>query len=363
MNKKNPFNPTFGDVPKIYLGKDQPKELASLIQQSDFARSFFITGVRGSGKTAFMTEVEQLLKKQSNCYCIDLINDSSLLSSFVNRLKELTNNKLRNAFKKVKGISAAGMQISFDQQDDPSNEIVNHVMKLMKVIKDQQKFVVVAIDEVTNDPVIHKFAQIFNELKRQDMPIFILMNGLPGLILDVKNEEKLTFLLRSEQRVMKPLQASDTAITYRKIFECSPVVASKMAQMVQGYSYAFQLLGYLTFQECQRTNTTVSLELLKHIEPDFLTLLFDNAYTKIFDELSSNDQKYLVSIFGNKRLSEVAKEMGQSLSYVSQYRRRAISRHLVTPATYGKVKYTLPFFRKFIQETQNPDSMYYQFID
>ena len=190
-----------------------------------------------------MTEVEQLLKKQSNCYCIDLINDSSLLPSFVNRLKELTNNKLTNAFKKVKGISAAGMQISFERQDDPSNEIANHVMKLMKVIKDQQKFVVVAIDEVTNDPVIHKFVQIFNELKRQDMPFFILMTGLPGLILDVKNEEKLTFLLRSEQRVMKPLHGRDTAITDRKIFECSPVVASKMAQMVQGYSYAFQLLG------------------------------------------------------------------------------------------------------------------------
>ena len=35
-NKKSPFNPTFGNVPKIYLGKDQPEELASLIQQSDF---------------------------------------------------------------------------------------------------------------------------------------------------------------------------------------------------------------------------------------------------------------------------------------------------------------------------------------
>ena len=100
MNKKNPFNPTFGDVPKIYLGKDRSEELANLIQNSDFARSFFITGVRGSGKTAFMTEVEQLLKKQTRCYCINLINDSSLLTSLVNRLEEFTNSKLSSALKK-----------------------------------------------------------------------------------------------------------------------------------------------------------------------------------------------------------------------------------------------------------------------
>lgn len=38
---KNPFNPTFGDVPALFLDKEQQvTKLVSLIQQSDFARSF-----------------------------------------------------------------------------------------------------------------------------------------------------------------------------------------------------------------------------------------------------------------------------------------------------------------------------------
>lgn len=47
----NPFNPTFGDVPKILIDND-PKttDIYKLVQQSPFARSFFITGVRGSEK-------------------------------------------------------------------------------------------------------------------------------------------------------------------------------------------------------------------------------------------------------------------------------------------------------------------------
>lgn len=61
---QNPFNPTFGDVPKIYLDTgNQAESLAALIKNSEFARSFFITGVRGSGKTTFMTQVETLLSQ------------------------------------------------------------------------------------------------------------------------------------------------------------------------------------------------------------------------------------------------------------------------------------------------------------
>ena len=358
----NPFNPTFGDVPQIYLGRNPPEELAELISTSKFARSFFITGVRGSGKTAFMTEVEHLLKQDSHCHCIDLINDQSLLTSFVNRLEEIGTSKFAKVFNKAKDISASGGGITFTDPSDQSNEIANHVMKLMQIIKDQHHYVVVAIDEVTNDKMIRQFAQVFNALKRQGMPIFILMTGLPGLILDVQNEDKLTFLLRSEQRVMTPLQASNIAITYRQIFNCDPAVASKMAQMVSGYSYAFQLLGYLVYQQF-RQDQVVTMALLDQIKADYLALLFDNAYLKTFEELSENDQRYLVAIHGNKRLSEVAEVMGQNLSYVSQYRRRAISRHLVVPASYGRVKYVLPYFGDFIAATQNPDSMYYMYLE
>ena len=43
--------------PKIFLDTDtRINDLISKIKTSDFARSFFITGVRGSGKTVFLTQ-------------------------------------------------------------------------------------------------------------------------------------------------------------------------------------------------------------------------------------------------------------------------------------------------------------------
>ncbi|MBN2918198.1 hypothetical protein [Ligilactobacillus salivarius] len=51
MIKINPFNPTFGDIPELFLqAENNPQDVANLIRESKFSRSFFITGVRGSEK-------------------------------------------------------------------------------------------------------------------------------------------------------------------------------------------------------------------------------------------------------------------------------------------------------------------------
>lgn len=91
--------------------------------------------------------------------------------------------------------------------------------------------------------------------------------------------------------------------------------------------------------------------------------LFDESYNKIFADLSEMDQKYLIAVLGNKALKDVAKRLEVNSSYASQYRRRAIARHLVQPASYGHVQYVLPFFNEFVQSTQDPNSIYFYDIE
>ncbi|EFB63609.1 hypothetical protein HMPREF9209_1422 [Lactobacillus gasseri 224-1] len=50
----NPFNPTFGDVPKIFLDTDtRINDLISKIKTSDFARSFLLLALEVQGKLFF----------------------------------------------------------------------------------------------------------------------------------------------------------------------------------------------------------------------------------------------------------------------------------------------------------------------
>ena len=92
----------------------------------------------------------------------------------------------------------------------------------------------------------------------------------------------------------------------------------------------------------------------------FLKLqLFDNAYQKIFIDLSEWDRKYLLAVKENKRLQDAIKILGKDKVFVAHYRRRASECKLVIPAGYVLVQYTLSYFDEYLKQTEDPDSAYY----
>ncbi len=351
----NPFNPTFGDVPQIFLDTDSRiNDLIKTIKNSSFARSFFITGVRGSGKTVFLNAVGQTLDKDKSCIRINLLNNDNLVESFTKKLLHATTSNLKKVVKSVSSISVKGLNIDLSsdslEYDEALKEMLIHLKK-------QNKYVVVTIDEISNSEAVRKFAQVSNELKGEKLPLFVLMTGLPDLVLNLQTEKNLTFLLRSEKIHTLPLKPADVIASYQKIFKCSLELANKMAQMVGGYAYGFQLLGFLLFNEVNvKVPTFADLE---NITLQYKLQLFDNAYQKIFDDLSENDRKYLLFVKDGGKLEEIVQKWGKSRVYVAQYRRRAIERDLVKPVGHGIVNFTLPYFADYLNQVQDPNSVYY----
>ncbi|WP_040468664.1 ATP-binding protein [Limosilactobacillus gastricus] len=357
---KNPFNPTFGDVPRLFLekdGRESAEGLAYIIAQSDFSRSFFITGVRGSGKTVFMTRVSEVLAQNEDFVCIDLLNRENILANLVNQLYHEVKSKIAKALDSIESISISNFSIT-KHQDEMVVEVA--LDRLMTEIQKANKKVLITIDEVNDSPEIQNFAQIYSSLKRKKYPIFVLMTGLPDLVLDLQNNTKLTYLLRSEKIEMEPLDNLSVLKNYQQVFQADQVVLSKMAQMVKGYSYGFQLLGYLAYQYLENNgNGTLSFADLEEINRDYQLYLFENAYQKIFEGLSKVDIQYLIAVKDHTKLEDVCQILGKDKVFVSQYRRRAISRKLIIPAGRGYVDYVLPYFGEFINQIQNPDSIFY----
>lgn len=355
--KKNPFNPTFGNVPSIFLDKD--KQIAHLIdeiKESDFARSYFITGVRGSGKTSFLSKISSTLAEDKKCILIDLINEEDIVTNFTQKLYRKTVDIIPEILSHLSKISIGGL--TFEKKENLSS-IELTLEELMENIKKKQKYVVITIDEVTNTPNIWKFAKIFDSLKRKEYPIFVLMTGLPDIVLDIQKNDTLTFLLRSDKIEMMPLTNQDVVFSYLKEFNENYEVADKMADLTKGYSYAFQLQGSLYFNYLKHENVEPSLETLEKIYNSYKGLLFENAYQKIFVDLSDKDREYLLAINQSPIFKDTVAIMNKSATYVSQYRRRMLERHLIEPIGHGKVAFTLPLFSEYLTETQNEDSKFY----
>lgn len=356
MNK-NPFNPTFGDVPKLFLKSSSDNEFDNIIQmiiKSDFARSIFITGVRGVGKTSLMMRVSEELSRRDDFYIVDLINREGILGSLLRLLGSQVNSKLQQTLKSINSISIGGISVSRDIES-PNTDIL--LDELMQGIKKENKKVLITIDEVTNNKPIRDLVQMFNAFKRKKYPVYLLMTGLPDLVLNLQNDEKLTFLLRSDKIVVSPLQKLDIFNTYQKVFSCKQEVATRMTNMTKGYSYAFQLLGYLLFK--QQDGKVPDMKSVEKVANEYKNTLYNNAYQKIFSEISTMDQQYLYAVCGNHKLDEIAKIMGKSNVFVAQYRRRAIERNLVVPAKMGYVTFTLPFFEDYLQATKDVNSIFY----
>lgn len=360
---QNPFNPTFGDVPQIYLdNNNRAQQLATDIQQSNYARSILITGVRGSGKTTLLTKTEELLQQDSHCKIIDLISNDRISNDFLSNLQLITQTKFEKLFSQL-GINIHDFNIhgvKFDINTVYDHQGPQAASLMMQKIKQQGNYIVVVIDEVTNNKALHEFAQIFNELKRHHYPIHVLMTGLPDIVLNIQRSDHLTFLLRSQKEYTHDLNNADIYNAYLQVFELSDMMIQRMVSLVHGYSYGFQLLGDLAYKASIAKNKPLTPGLLNEVSQAYKRYLFSNAYSKIFSDLSPLDKQYLTLAGQHYSRSEIAQTLNKDPNTISQYRQRALDQKLVIPESRGYVTYTLPFFNQYIQSVQNPESMYYE---
>lgn len=121
--------------------------------------------------------------------------------------------------------------------------------------------------------------------------------------------------------------------------------------MTKGYSYAFQLLGYLVWKQAQASGA-INQDLLTKVKPEYLVELGQNVYSKIFDSLSKQDRKFLYAMAANKQtkvlIGDIRRRLHKPSNYVANYRRRLLDDQVIQAAGYGEVAFTLPYFREYV---------------
>ena len=225
----------------------------------------------------------------------------------------------------------------------PISDIEIALEKMLDTVQKAGKKVLLAIDEVTNTKEMKIFASSYQIFIRQNYPVFILMTGLFENIRSLQNEDTLTFLYRTPRIELKPLSINAMQIRYKNILNISDESAHEMAIFTKGYPYAFQVLGYLSW------NNTPDLETIKY---DFDSIMEENVYEKIWSGLSHGDKKILkaIALNGGKMATKdiIAKTSNTSSSY-SAYRNRLSKSGIIDTSEYGYAKLTLPRFDVFIK--------------
>lgn len=337
----NPFTLTFGKNPleSVERPVQNNEILDAFTSETINQQMFIITGVRGSGKTVMMSNICQELNKRPDWIVLELNPATDLLQAILSKL--YSNHLVSKLIKSSKiDLSFFGFGVSIDgatQITDSETAIVT----ILKKIQKEGKRVLFCIDEMSNNEYMKIFAGSFQIFVRQELPVFLLGTGLYENIDELQNEKNLTFLYRAPKIQLQPLNISAIAAKYQNIFKFSNSEALEMAKLTKGYPFAFQVLGYLTWNANGDYNSILS---------EYEQYLSEFVYDKLWSELSMKDRLVAKAIVDtdSKIIKDIRDLLNMSTNEFNPYRQRLIKKGIVDGGKRGYLYFTLPLFENYI---------------
>lgn len=339
--KKNPYS--------LLFGKEPAQSIARTVQFNEIVDSFsgetsdnqiyMVSGVRGCGKTVFMTEILKHFAANDDWIVVNLNPERDMLETFAAKIA--SEGKLGNILKNAKiNLSFWGFGIGYSQ-GDRITDIEVAIEKILRSLKKHNKRVLIAIDEVTGSKEMRIFSSAFQMLIREDLPLYLIMTGLFENIDELQNQNTLTFLYRAPKMALRPLNISAVATHYEETFKLDHDQALYMARLTKGYPFAFQVLGYLTWEN----NGDYT-----GIEDKYLQYLEEYVYEKIWSEISDGDRRivYGIAKAEDHKVVSVRNVLGISTNQFNPYRKRLIKKGIIDGDKYGEVEFTLPLFERFV---------------
>ena len=355
----NPFNPNFGMVPDVFIDRDEvvKKLVTGLTETGNPYRTTMISGVRGVGKTALLTDVCNEFRKNKHWIVADIPSNGDVMETLIQTIKVKASSELRKALDSIEGfsVSVLGVGVSYSSKDSKANYQLM-LERMLEKMQDKGMHLLVAIDEATANKEIKLFASIYQIMLRRKFPISLIMTGLPRNISELQNDKVLTFLLRSTRIDLPMLNDVNVQYSYKETFEKGGIEISQeslrmLTGLTQGYSYAFQLLGYLLWETgAEQITPKIIDSVMDHYE----TGLFRNAYAKIYEESSHVDREFLCAMAQSDEypvsFKFISKTMGKEAGYISRYRRRLMDSGIIYAESYGHVSFALPLFGEYIKK-------------
>lgn len=357
LTETNPFNPAFGKIPNVYIERQelQDKVAEGIVANDGPYQTTMVYGPRGSGKTAFLTEVCNEIGNGKNWIIVNLIPDDDMIAVLVQSIYRKAEVSVKKELGSISGfnISIFGSGIGYNKEKDKDVKPQVLLEEVMEKLRKRKISVLVAIDEVTATDAMRKFTSVYQILLREGFDISLIMSGLPVNISSLMNDKTLTFLLRSARAELYPLGMIAMSESYKKAFKeggryGSQDIFDKMAKMTCGYAYAFQLLGYYIWETEEKE---ITIATLKSVLEKYKTDLYANSYTKIMQEMSSVDREFLYAMADSKTtsisISTVGERMNKPKNYISRYRQRLLEGHIISATDRGIVTFSLPYFGEF----------------
>lgn len=336
----NPYTLVFGQPPlEIIERKTQADRIISEFCQDRPSNYLnLVTGIRGCGKTVFITQIANRLREKKEWIIVNLNPQRELLTALAAKLN--SDQVLSGIFREAEiNLQAFGFGVGI-KGTPPITDIEEALIRMLRSIRKHGKRVLITIDEVTNSRDIRIFASTYQIFLREELPVFLLMTGLYNQIDRLRNAEGMTFLERAPRTVLSPLNFLAMVDKYIHTLKVKEETAIRLAKATKGYSFAFQVVGYYAWEQPDHLGQALT---------DAREYLFEFAYQKIWSELSAKDRDLVLAIFrsGTGEVSRVRDLMNWTSNQFNPYRDRLLKSGVISSPQTGYVELSLPWFGEY----------------
>jgi len=355
----NPFNPSFGKRPAHFYGRQEiTRAIVSAVGDENSPwQTTLITGIRGSGKTALLSDIKISLDNE-DVISLYVVPNDAILDSILTQLYRQLPKKLFDSMPELKSLSInLGVSIDLERDKKKPNfteSFSYQVMELVDIYMKQNKHIVFLIDEAqkhTED--MRVFISTYQDFIMRKYSVSMVLAGLPLVISDILNDDVLTFLRRAKQVELENIELMLIEHEFKKVFlgkSNSPTEENvqKAATATFGYPYLIQLIGYYMWENI---NTSKNPGILEDVLLISKAELFRNVHKLIYADLSNKDRDFVYAMSEDDGLSSVADigdRMQKTKNYISLYRDRLISAGVIKPVGHGLVSFCYPYTNEFL---------------
>lgn len=341
---RNPYVISFGRIPTQYISR---RVLISDIidaLESDIIeeQAYKLTGVRGTGKTVTLTEIEKKIRENDNWIVVGVKSNGNIIEDIIANLYSsvpfLTSFVDANLNLTKFGI---GLNLS---NKSPVASLDYALKTILREVDRKGMRVLITIDEARKTKHMVDFIQEFQILIREELPVFLIAAGLYEDVESIENAEGLTFFLRAAKYEMTPLNHIFIRNDYEKTLNVSREVAEKMATITKGYALAYQALGKYMWDLNAQDITEEVLALLDEA-------LAEKVYRKIWSELAPRDKWFLEYIVKKDKMSatELLEMTNKKHNEWSEPRKRLTEKGIIDTKIRGQIIVCLPRLKEFVE--------------
>ncbi len=371
----NPFSPVFGGKPDVFFGRKGilTRFEAAMLDKGSEDRALFITGNRGSGKTALLEQLSARAGRAKR-----KVLDASAENAVGSLLKQLIPyDEVTRTLSPTVEVSVLGSggkiggasnsrTTRFDEDD--------LTLALLEACQAEPHGIFVSVDEAQkiSQHDMSLICDAFQMASRKGFDVMLAVAGLPYAYDEVIHYEGCTYMRRAVHEELGLLTPAKVRDAFEETFaRCRglSVPARALDELISrsyGHPYVMQLLGYHLIAWVNGNIDAKRYEVTEHDVAESAPLAIAayerRALKPMLDERTNEERRYLASMSKvldeqrEAKTADIAQELGKTPQQASRVRQSLLKCGIIIATGRGKVMFNVPYLREYIVKDPTPDA-------